>query len=160
MISEFKATIPYAQVNIFRPEELDANLWNDDHVAQGFAWREGSVSFGVPDHDGPVRIEVDVIDAAPRLEKTSLRAVEVPFEVFGDGVLAASLIDDVEIPVPAGLYRLRFELRPGFERDGETYAYLAVISFIRDDAPGFAILRGDAEITAASVLTTTADPAR
>ena len=160
MIASFEATVQYAQINIFRPQEPDTNLWSDEHVAQGFAWREGSVSFGVPDHDGPVWIEVERKDAADPLSGDTMRAIEVPFTVYSDGVVYASLIDDLAIPVPFGAYRLRFEIRPGFTHDETDFALLIVLTFIPDATPDFAILRGDTEVTAQHVLLKTATPAR
>lgn len=33
-------------------------IWSDEHVAQGFAWNDNVVSFGIPDHDGGCLVEL------------------------------------------------------------------------------------------------------
>ncbi|PXA96876.1 hypothetical protein DMC47_16310 [Nostoc sp. 3335mG] len=159
MLAEFEAFISYAQINIFRPEQPQFNLWTPEHDAQGFAWREGSVSFGVPDHDGTVWVEIDLRPTAKPVDATALRAVTVPFLVGNDGAVYSALDDDRRLDIPAGSYAVQYELLPGFERDEVDYAYRLVVTFSPDPQPGFAILRNDAEVTATEVLSTTATPA-
>ena len=64
MIAEFPITVLYTQVVVHLADlPRPGLLWDDDHVAQGFAWSEGIASFGVPDHDGECLLSVDVAEA-------------------------------------------------------------------------------------------------
>ncbi len=62
LLADFPVVINYTQVLVRSGEEAPAGLlWTDAHVDQGFAWSEGLVSFGVPDHDGNARMEVELV---------------------------------------------------------------------------------------------------
>lgn len=159
MATEISLQILYGQLAVYRPELAQLNLWTDDHVAQGFAWREGNVSFGIPDHDGPSLVEVDFRDTRPSLAPDCLRAVEVPLRVGGQGAVLATVTDEMGLSMAAGLYTIRFELMPGFKKDATDYAYRIRLTFIADRQADFAILKGDHELTARAVLTRDAEPA-
>ncbi|MER2533530.1 MAG: competence protein ComJ [Rhizobiaceae bacterium] len=159
MATEISLQILYGQLAVYRPELAQLNLWTDDHVAQGFAWREGNVSFGVPDHDGPSLIAVDFRGSRPPLAPDCIRAVEVPLRVGDQGVLLATVLDEMRLSMTAGLYAVRFELLPGFEQDAVTYANRIRLTFVPDGQADFAILRGDDELTARAVITHDAEPA-
>lgn len=63
MLAEFILTVLYSQITVAVPgAPAKGLLCTDEHVAQGFAWSPGFVSFGVPDHDGQVRVAVQRSD--------------------------------------------------------------------------------------------------
>ena len=81
MIAEFFLTVLYSQITVAAPEAAAHGLlWSDDHVAQGFAWSPGFVSFGVPDHDGQVKVMVRRSHGFQPTAQT-LWAVQTPFDV-------------------------------------------------------------------------------
>lgn len=154
-LESFDLAVLYAQVFVSRPGQGGYPLWTDAHVAQGFAWREPCVAFGIPDHDGECRIEV-ALGAPPPLAGDCLRAIEVPFLVPPAGVEVGGLAGWRVVPVPAGPHQLRFDLRPG----GAGRAYRVGLVLTPAAPRRFAILRRDGEMTAGEVLTTEAEEAR
>ncbi|MBN9391540.1 MAG: hypothetical protein J0I20_26140 [Chloroflexi bacterium] len=58
MLEIFDFYISYSQLIIFDNElEAPFNDWRPEHVAQGFSWREGSVSFRTLEDNGSMRVE-------------------------------------------------------------------------------------------------------
>lgn len=159
MATEISLQILYGQLAVYRPELARLNLWTDDHVAQGFAWREGNVSFGIPDHDGPSLVEVDFRDDRFPLAPDCIRAVEVPLRVGAEGAVLATVMDEMRLSIAAGTYAVRFELLPGMEKDAVPYGHRIRLTFVPDSHADFAILKGDDELTARAVITRDAEPA-
>ena len=151
----FDLAILYAQIFVSRPAGGGYPLWTDAHVAQGFAWRDVCVAFGVPDHDGESRIDVSR-GAPPPLAADCLRAIEVPFLVPPSGVEVGGLAGWRIAAVPPGPHQLRFELRPG----GPGRGYRIGLVLMPAAPRRFVILRRDGEMTATEVLTTEAEAAR
>lgn len=130
--------ITYGQILVHREGHPAPNrLWSDDHVAQGFAWTEGAVSFGVPDHDGCCRLRVSMGGGPP--VEAALWAVQIPFESFGK-VEVGTLFEKTPLELPAGRYALAFA---AFEGAGgeEEEVYLLELVFRPEAAPGFRILK-------------------
>lgn len=159
MATSFSIQIFYGQLAVYRPDVPQLNLWNDQHVAQGFAWREGNVSFGVPDHDGPSWVEVDFQDTAPAITPECIRAVRVPLSIDDHGAVLATVMDEMRLAIKPGMYSVYFELRPGGEIDKVQHAFRIRLTFVPDPAADFTILKGDSELTATEVLTKEAVPA-
>jgi hypothetical protein len=159
MATEFSLQILYGQLAVYRPDKPQLNLWNDSHVAQGFAWREGNVSFGIPDHDGPSLVEIDFSGERRKAAPECLRAVAVPLRVAAHGAVLATVMDEYQLAMKPGSYRVLFELLPGITRDEIDYAFRVRLTFTPDDAASFEILKGDHELTAKEVLTKEAEPA-
>ncbi len=157
---QFLVTITHSQISIFDNAEPDFNLWSDDHVAQGFSWRLGHVSFGVPDHDGQCVVEVKKSEQLPELSDDVLRAIRVPFSAMSEAFVA-TIIDESKLDIPVGDYALEYQLRPG-QPDHDQYPHTFLISFFF--VPGFSedfkILRRHEEMTATEVITMSAEPAR
>ena len=102
--------ISYAQLAVFQSALAEPfNDWTDACLAQGFAWRPGSVSFSTIEPSGP--IEVDVVRGAPALASSSAsRIIAVPFSIAEDEAVDVASIGDGEVlMLPAGSYRLTFE---------------------------------------------------
>ena len=152
-------TITHSQISVFDDGEPDFNFWTDDHVAQGFSWREGHVSFGVPDHDGGCIVETQLVDFIPPLDDEVLRAIRVPFSASGD-VFIATIVDEYRSDIPKGDYLIEFRLKPGnLKDDRHDHTYRIDIFFQPDVSKEFSILRRSDEMTSDRVLTTTAKPA-
>ena len=114
-------------------------LWDDDHVAQGFAWDEEFVAFGIPDHNGQCLLEVDPLDHPEKVEDAALWAIEVPFATDTGELEVGTILITRPIKIPKGKYALTFSVYPGFVLDGEPYAYKIRLAFSRSNHPEFAI---------------------
>ena len=102
--------ISYAQLAVFRSDLANPfNDWTEAHVAQGFAWRPGSVSFATIEASGP--IDLEVAQAWPPLASSrASRIISVPFAVGETGAVDVASIGDGEtVSIPTGEYRLTFE---------------------------------------------------
>jgi hypothetical protein len=154
MLADFPLSIDYAQVLVQDEGQTTALLWTDAHVAQGFAWSARLVAFGVPDHDGACRMEVELAPfAAP--DPQALWAVQVPFSVTGP-LQVGTLFEARGVLVPNGSYNLIYQAFPG----RNDYAYVLRLTFSQSDAPQFRILKRGGDITAATVLRRDAEPAQ
>lgn len=152
ILADFPIDIDYAQVLVFTAGHPRPGLvWTDEHVAQGFAWAEGIVSFGVPDHDGPCRLQVEHADRLV-LAPEAISAVQVPFAIR-EGLVIGSVFTRNEAELPHGGHALAFQILPG---DAE-FAFLLRLSFIPDEAADFAILKPGGDVTATTVLRRDAD---
>ena len=150
----FDASIDYGQIIVHR-EHLPRPglLWTDQHVAQGFAWSDGIVAFGVPDCDGMCRIEVDVAPQhAFHSSDATLWAIAVPFDATEPGLQIGPVVRTRPFTIAPGRYQLTFEALP--RGDGFTLN----LFFYRDDRPVFAILK-QGSLAAGHVLTRTAQGA-
>lgn len=153
MLADFPLIIDHAQLVVQAGDHpAPGLLWTRDHVAQGFAWSERLVSFGVPDHDGDARIQVE-LSATAKLDPQALWAVQVPFRVTGP-LRIGTIFDTTPVAVPNGSYIVTYQGLPG-----PPGAYLLRLSFTPDDAPGFRILKQGGDITAEQVLRRDAEPA-
>ena len=153
LIFEAPADVSYSQISLFRNEEHLFNGWTDEHVAQGFAYRKGHVSFGVPDHDGQVKIEFR-IEPSYELKPQVLRAIQVPFSVDANHVVIATIFQEWKLNIEDNaIYSLYFEI---LEEDQEDFAYTLKFTLVPDDEPDFRVLRKSDEMTSDVVITTTA----
>lgn len=154
MLADFRVTIDYGQVLVCTQDRAAAGLlWTDDHVAQGFAWSPGHVAFGVPDHDGECRIQVELGQGVV-LDPLALWAVQVPFMVDAP-VQVGALFEPRSVAVPRGNWQLGFQALPGSGGD----AYVLRLTFAPDDSAQFRILKKGGDISADTVLRRDAQPA-
>ena len=132
------------------------NDWSNQHVAQGFAWRPGSVSFRTMLEAGPHVVAIEVCDHAGLLDPDAVRAIEVPFDVPADGAVEiGSISETVPLTLPAGSFLLRCEFLRPVGTEGERVRLI----FARQDVPQFAVVRADSDLSAGDKLLTTAQPA-
>ena len=106
LIAEYDLTVLYTQIIVYETNLHDFR-WTDDHVAQGFAYMPGDVSFGVPDHDGMCRLQVYQSNLF-NLDMNSLWAVQVPFKVTGHDLMVGTVVDPQHVYVKKGSYNLIF----------------------------------------------------
>lgn len=101
--------ICYGQLAVFQAKlDKPFNDWTQSHVAQGFVWRYGSVSFATLDVAGPVELNVGV--GKTEVGSWADRIIAVPFEVDESGEIEVASISEGHIlSLPAGRYRLVFE---------------------------------------------------
>ena len=149
--------VTYCQIAIFSSAlKQPFNDWTDRHVAQGFAWRPGSVSFRTLVEAGPHSVEIAVVEHASAVSADAVRAIEVPFEVPADGAIeVASISDSVPLSLPAGPALLRCEFLGHLGTGMERVRFV----FARGDAPRFALVRANESLAAEGGLLTTAHPA-
>ncbi|MGL4968302.1 MAG: competence protein ComJ [Inquilinus sp.] len=152
MLAELAVMVDYGQVLIFvqglpRP----GLLWTPDHVAQGFAWAPGIVSFGVPDHDGESLIQVEVASDMP-LDVEALWAIRVPFKVPTPLLHIGTVGAMEDVHVPQGSYSLVFEAFPGTIVKEHDYGFVLRLAFCADPDPDFEILRKGGDLTTDRVL--------
>jgi len=149
--------VSYGQLAVFsRALDHPFNDWTDKHLAQGFAWRPGSVSFRTLVEAGPHSIEVTVVDHVNDVDPGTVRAIDVPFQVLADGAIeVAGISDAAVVSLAPGSYLLRCE----FLRSAPAAPQRVRLVFSRKDLPRFALVRADASITASGELLTTAQAA-
>lgn len=157
MTSTIKFEVSYSQLAVFASELTQPfNDWSDRHVAQRFAWRPGSVSFRTLSEAGLHVVEIDIVDHAEAVHPDTVRAIDVPFEVPANGKIEiGSIAETVPLTLPVGTFLLRCEFRQSISVDEERVRLI----FARKDAPRFAVIRADPELSPNEVLLTTAEPA-
>ncbi|MDQ1194423.1 competence protein ComJ [Agrobacterium sp. SORGH_AS 787] len=151
MIAEFPLTVLYTQVVVHLADlPRPGLLWDDEHVNQGFAWAEGIVSFGVPDHDGQCFLRIDLTETF-ELDPEAEWAVQTPFEVTRP-LKVGTIANMHDVVVPNGLYNVVFQALPGSQAPLEGMAYLLSITFVPTSNPSFEILKQGLELATDKVL--------
>jgi len=164
----FSVSIDYTQISVCDGQDTTFSQWSDEHVAQGFVWRENHVSFGVPDHDGLCLVETQLVTAFPPLTEDVLRAIATPLSA-PHGITIATIMQDYPIAdLPGTDYEVQFRLIEGgaIEKSRlfdeaqleENYAYLLQFLFRPGRSDHFEILRKSGEMTTDRVLTKEANP--
>ena len=157
MRHESEMLASYGQIAVFRPDQPLFNLWTDEHVAQGFAWRPDCAAFGVPDHDGMCLVCIETIDEMKAVADDAIAAIRLPYEVRENKVGIGSISDEVFMSIPSGIYDINFELLPSFTLNGETYGFLIKLSFCLCQREEFKIIRKGGDMTSDHVLRQDAD---
>lgn len=149
--------VSYGQLAVFASSlKQPFNDWTDQHVSQGFAWRPGSVSFRSIVEAGRHSIEIGVANHVGAVHADAVRVVEVPFEIPADGAVeVGSISETVPLSLPAGSFLLRCEFLQPAGAAGQRVR----LTFAKKDAPRFAVVRADPELSASGELLTTAQPA-
>lgn len=152
---QFQLELAWSQISIFDANLVDPyNDWNEQHLAQGFTWRPGSVSFKLPVRSGTIDIDVDLIDHLT-VDPTAQSAIVVPF-VSWAGVIEVSSITQAElIEVESGQYALLFQ---SGVRDGQAWVSLGLMPASRNGVEPM-ILRSDDALHADQPLLMEAEPA-
>lgn len=133
------------------------NDWREQHVAQGFTWRPGTVSFATLGDLGDLRVEVRVADDLDVLPE-AVRAIVVPFAVSPPGSVGLSdTVDEVTTRVPPGEYALLCEMGYLSEEEGEEAEWCRLTFAPRRDVQP-EILRADELLSPEYPLLMEADP--
>jgi len=108
-MSTFSLEVIYAQVAVFDARmKYPFNDWSDAHVAQGFAWRPGSVSFATLEPAGELVVHVERSSNSADITNGT-RAISVPFSVPIHGAIEiATIARSIAIELASGEYELTF----------------------------------------------------
>lgn len=149
--------VSFGQLAVFASSlKQPFNDWTDQHVAQGFAWRPGSVSFRSLVETGRHSVEIEVANHVGEVHREAIRVIEVPFEIpAGGAVEVGSIADTVPLSLPSGSFLLRCE----FLRSGGTGNERVRLTFAKHDAPHFAIICADPALSPGRELLKTAQSA-
>ena len=107
--------VSYSQVLLFDAHlEHCFNDWTDAHVAQGFSWRPGSVSFKTLESAGLLHVEVlhaqAARDSASPTRRRPERCIVVPFQVPTHKQCEVATVDhSMPVELEPGEYKLTFE---------------------------------------------------
>ena len=156
-LATFAVGIEYGQLAVFDGRlQAPFNNWSDRHVAQGFAWRPGSVSFMPVIHSGHAKV-VAKRAAAFRQSKMSERIIAVPFVVT-----AGMPVEIGSVFTPAGAHVL--DLAPGeyrlcFETGAAGDGCWVRFTFVPHPGATHEVLLADARLSPTDPLLTEAAPA-
>jgi len=156
-MTTFDLDISYAQLAVFDSKlEAPFSDWTNEHVAQGFAWRPSSVSFGTLHSSGTIRVEVFRYRSFRGDASLAERIILVPFAVPEHGAIEiASIGSSAALELPPGDYALTFE--HGCDAAGimwSNFYFCPELGLVKPQ-----ILRADAELSPPEVLVMTAEPA-
>jgi Competence protein J (ComJ) len=80
--TSFFLSVSYSQIAVFDSAVAQPfSMWTERHVNQGFAWRDGSVSFQTIAGGGRHLVEVAVVSRDMELSSDAARIIQVPFEI-------------------------------------------------------------------------------
>lgn len=139
----FDLKVSYSQIAVFWPELANPfNDWSKQHFAQGFSWREGSVSFKTIIESGPMKLEALVTDQF-EMRDDSIRAISVPFyrSSVDASVEIASIAESRVQDLHPGQYQLVCEMGA---LDGTHWCKL---TFVIDGSLEPVIFKADNELT-------------
>lgn len=159
-IIEKPISITHSQVIVFDQSNPRYLLWTDEHVAQGFGWLNGSISFGVPDRDGWPLVRLKILDEfPPPLTPDVRRAIRVPFH-SNSNIVIATIVDDIPTPIGAGDYSIEFRIVdvPPPADDLKNASYIIDFLIKKGTSDEFKILRRSDEVTSDDVITKTGKP--
>lgn len=156
-MSRFTLEISYSQLAVFNSRlSHPFNDWTEAHVAQGFTWRPGSVSFGTLSDGGTIAIEVVTRQRYSDQTSGANRVIRVPFEVAECGdIEVASIGTSAHVVLEPGFYALTFE--HGLHEETGMWARLYLEK--TTDNIEAAILRADGALRPSQPLLMTAQPA-
>lgn len=157
LLASFQIEVSHGQFSVFCSSIPNPfNDWTDEHVSQGFSWRPGSVSFRTVCESGLHCVHVEAGNERTELCPSAVRVIEVPFDVPDDGAVEVGGIPGtVSLSLPAGRYELRCE----FDREQHDNTSAVLLRFLRNDAPGFRVLRADDALSPPQELVKNASPA-
>ncbi|MFT3786397.1 MAG: competence protein ComJ [Tepidisphaeraceae bacterium] len=154
MPQQFTLEISYSQIAVFNPAmDRPFNNWTEDHFNQGFVWRPQSVSFRTPTRAGNVKVDVETVDAEPKLRDDAVLAISVPFHLPDSGVEIASVFKGQVCDLDPGDYQLVFQTGSAGKNPWCTF------SFVKKLVKEASILKGREHLRPGNTLLMTAEPA-
>jgi len=152
---EFNLELAWSQISLFEANLTDPfNDWNERHLAQGFTWRPGSVSFRTVERHGDIAVTVDFIGQLA-VDPEAHRAVVVPFTCWGGVVEISTIAQSELLEIPAGRYALLYQVGVSHGQQWVKFGLLEA-PFMPVEA---VILRGDSEVDGRVHLLMEAEPA-
>jgi hypothetical protein len=138
----FQIYVSYSQLCVFRSSLAQPfNDWSDRNYSQGFAWRDGSVSFRALLEEGEHHANLFINEPVPELGSNVVRAFKVPFETPDGNIEIASISDSAPLEIRAGKYSLQVEFLEIAENK------LPELNIrLNKGSCGFEILRADDEL--------------
>jgi hypothetical protein len=156
-VQSFILEISYSQFAVFNPQVKNPfNEWTDDHVKQGFSWRDDSACFRTLTESGESSFQISYHAVLPDLYPSAIRAILVPVPKLHDKKLEiASLGDNKIITMPFMINGLLIQFSPPSSNEPASVMVGLLSGFPVD----FAILRADSEIKKTTSLLKRARPA-
>jgi hypothetical protein len=153
---QFQLQLAWSQISVFDANLADPfNDWSEQHLAQWFSWRPGSVSFKLPVRSGEIGVHVELADHVV-VDPSAQMAIVVPFVTWA-GVIEISSITQAElIEVDSGRYALLYQA--GVRDDGHAWVSLSLVPAGRVPVEA-EILRSDGELVSNTSLLMEAEPA-
>ncbi len=152
---KFQLELAWSQISVFDANLVDPyNDWNETHLAQGFTWRQGSVSFKLPVRSGNVSVDIELVDQLT-VDPSARWAIVVPFITWAGVIEISSITQSELIEVDSGRYGLLYQ--SGI-RDGEAWVSLSLMPAGRLPIEP-TILRCDDELHPTEPLLMEAEPA-
>lgn len=142
--TRFGLAISHGQISIFDIAHPDFPSWDGEHVAQGFAWRPGHVSFGLPDCETAT---VELTTGVFASSNMTGRLIKVPLANTSGRIVIASVLAEREAYLHPGLYQLEFGIL-----DECASAPRVCVSFCLSANPVFEIVRQGVEMTVAQPI--------
>lgn len=152
---DFNIYISYSTIAVFDSSLAQPfNDWNDQHIAQGFSWRPGSVSFLTLEESGTYTVSITASEQV-QVRADALRAILVPFTCPEHGrIEIASISESKLLECPPRTGGLLYE--SGFSSNGLLWCKL---TFIIGPSPEPRILVSDSEVVPLLSLLMSAEPA-
>jgi Competence protein J (ComJ) len=108
---EFLVHTNYSQLCVFnRQMDRPLNAWTEQHISQGFSWREGSVSFKTLEEELDLVVKLEIVQDLPQIHTDSVQVIDVPLKVSSGGIEIGSTFATEVVKIPNGLYKLRMEM--------------------------------------------------
>jgi hypothetical protein len=110
-MNSFTLEVSYTQATVFGSDLAEPfNDWSDTHVSQGFAWRQGSVSFKTLKSAGQMRVLISTGKPPDFSATSAIRIITVPFSVGASGdIEVATIAQSQPLSLSPGDYSLTFE---------------------------------------------------
>ena len=158
MSEVYDFVILYHQLIVCDPTAAPVpNDWQERHVAQGFSWRPGTVSFSTLGDLGTLRAEV-LVGGELVVGPEAVRATVVPFAVSRPGLVQLSDTANEETTrVGRGEYARLCEMGYSSKRRGQEAEWCR-LTFVPGGNVQPEILRADAELSPQYPLLMEADP--
>ena len=142
----FELDVSYSQISVFLSDVVNPfNIWSDGHVAQGFAWRPGSVSFKTMAEFGKHTVDVVLLEEDKYIvDNKAIRVIKVPFNISSDSEIEiASVSESRLVKLPIGQYSLFCE----FIEDVFFLNRHVRFVFSKSHFPEFCLIKADEGLT-------------
>ncbi len=151
----------YGQLAVFDGAvQKPFNDWTPQHIAQGFSYRNGAVSFKTISDTGRIKVEIRESEGPDSIEPTTRRAYLMPLDVTGGrGIEIATVETEAGAfrwTAPNGYYALTIQL--GQEAEGRDWCIVSVRQSESWPLEAKLLVRDD-EITIEGGFLMTAEPA-